>query len=187
LSDSTVTIDPGKPHTAYAVFDRGTSIMSGNQRDLTDAQSVRGQGEPVVWIRKEGKIYVSHDPKVIASINDALAPVRKIGDKQSALGDQQSKLGEQQSRLGEEQAHLGTLQASLATGGKPDDAKMKVLSDQMRVLSDRMRPLSDQQGALGQKQAQLGLQQREAQAKAESQVQQAIDEAIRSGAAQPAS
>jgi len=62
-----------------------------------------------------------------------------------------------------------------------------VLSDQMRVLSDRMRPLSDQQGALGQKQAQLGLQQREAQAKAESQVQQAIDEAIRSGAAQPAS
>ena len=187
FSDSTVTLNDGTPHTAYAVFNHGTSIMSGNQRDLEDAQSARGKGEPVVWIRKEGKIYVSHDPKVIASIGGALAPVQKIGDKQSALGEQQSKLGEQQSRLGEEQAHLGTLQANLATGGQPDAAKMKELSEQMKVLSERMRPLSDQQGALGQKQAQLGQQQREAQAKAQGQIQQAIDEAIRSGAAQPAS
>jgi beta-lactamase regulating signal transducer with metallopeptidase domain len=187
LTDSTVTLDAGTPHTAYAVFDHGTSVMSGNQRDLTDAQSVRAHGEPVAWIRKDGKTYVSHDPKVIAGIGDALAPVRKIGDKQSALGDQQSKLGEQQSRLGEQQAHLGSLQANLASGGQPDAAKMKELSEQMRVLSERMRPLSDQQSVLGQKQAQLGQQQREAQVKAESQVRQAIDEAIRSGAAQPAS
>jgi hypothetical protein len=169
------------------VFDHGASIVSGNQRDLVEAQRVRGQGEPVVWIRKDDKTYISHDPKVIASIGGALAPVRKIGDKQSALGDQQSRLGEQQSRLGDQQAHLGMLQANLATGGQPDAEKMKELSEQQKVLSERMRPLSEQQSALGQKQSLLGQQQREASLKAQGQIQQAIDEAIRSGAAQPAS
>lgn len=187
FTHSTVTLEDGTPHTAYAVFDHDTSVVSGNQRDLVEAQRVRGKGEPVAWIRKDGKTYVSHDPKVIASIGDALAPVRKIGDKQSALGDQQSRLGEQQSQLGEQQAHLGMLQANLAVGGQPDTAKMKELSEQMKVLSERMRPLSEQQGVMGQKQAQLGQQQREAQVKAEGQVRQAIDEAIRSGAALPAS
>lgn len=184
---NSVDIESASPATAYAVYDHGAAFASGSEHDLRSAERVRGQGEPMAWMRRDNKTYVSHDPKVVARFTDALAPVRELGNKQAALGDEQSRLGAQQARLGAEQAHLGTQQANLAVHGQPDAAKMKELAEQQRALAERQRPLSEQQSVLGQKQSVLGQQQREAGLKAQGQIQQAIDEAIRSGAAQPAS
>ncbi len=184
-----------------------SATMSGSTSSFEKARRLRGNSrEPILWYRHDGKEYVVRDPAVLRQAKEILRPQTELGARQGelgarqgALGAQQGALGAKQGELGGRQGALGGQQAALAAeqiGREGDDrdldrrqealdAEMEELGQQQEELGRQQEALSRQQEALSRQQEELGRQQEAASKKAEQELRALMDQAIRSGAAQP--
>jgi beta-lactamase regulating signal transducer with metallopeptidase domain len=168
-----------------------------------------------IWFERDEKSYVIRDQATIDRARKFWAPQEELGKKQEELGKQQEILGEQQEALGTqmEQVHinvpdmtaeLDALKAKLKqlnSGATMDqvgqiqseigDLQSKIgelqsqAGEQQSKLGEQQGALGEKQGKLGEQQGELGRQQGELARKAAHEMKQLLDEAIKSGKAQP--
>jgi beta-lactamase regulating signal transducer with metallopeptidase domain len=173
--------------------DRDSVTMSGSTGDVDRARRLRGSSKgDLLWFRRGGKEYVIRDSALLKQVEDLYKPVGELGARQGELGGRQGELGGRQGALGAKQgalgAELGAIAAGRARRGDADDRDLerreKEINRKMEELSRQMEELGRQQEALGKQQEELGRQQEAASARADKEVHELMDRAIRSGAAQ---
>lgn len=168
-----------------------------------------------IWFERDEKSYVIRDQATVERARQFWAPQEELGKKQEALGKQQEALGKQQEELGKQMqavrvkvpdmtAELDKLKAELKQLGP--DASMEQIGgiqseigelqskigeiqshagDEQGKVGQEMGALGEKQGELGRQQGELGRQQGELAEKANQQMKQLLDDAIRKGIAQP--
>ena len=164
------------------------------------------QSDPreVLWVKLAGRSYVTRDGDAIAKARAILAPLSRIGDKQSELGDRQSEIGERQSKIGDRQSEIGDEQAelserlgeiierlldergastrrSLAQKRLDIQERIAELGRQMQALGRQQAVLGASQTALGREQSALGRQQALASEKAQVAMRRHAEELIAQG------
>jgi len=168
-----------------------------------------------IWFQRDEKSYIIRDQATIDRAKQLWAPQDELGKQQDELGKQQDALGKQQDELGAkmEQIHvnvpdmtaeLDKLKAELKALGpnatldqlgdiqsemgelqsKMGDLQSQA-GDQQGKLGEQIGALGEKQGKLGEQQGELGRRQAELAQKASHEMKQILDEALKSGLAQP--
>jgi beta-lactamase regulating signal transducer with metallopeptidase domain len=170
---------------------------------------------PFIWFQRDEKSYVIRDQATIDRALAFWAPEEELGKKQEELGKQQEVLGKQQEALGAKMeqiqvkvpditAALDRLKAKLqklgptATVDQIGDLQSEIgelqskigdiqsqAGDQQGKLGEEQGKLGEQQGKLGEEQGKLGEEQGKLAEQAARQMKGLLDEAIKSGTAQP--
>ena len=168
-----------------------------------------------IWFQRDEKSYIIRDQATIEKARQLWAPQEELGKKQEELGKQQEALGEQQEALGEKMeqvkvnipdmtAEIDKLKAKLQKLGPSatmeqigdlqseiGDLQSKIgdlqsaAGEQQGKLGEEQGALGEKQGKLGEEQGKLGEQQAELARKANIGMKAILDEAIKSGKAQP--
>jgi bla regulator protein blaR1 len=173
---------------AYVHVHGDTRILSAGEADAREVRALGGRfGKEFLWVRRDGRRGVIRDPRLLAALVDAEAPMTELGEAQSQLGNEQAELGEAQSKVGELQSQLGEKQARLGkmmSRPSSDGAAMSAFSDEMRMLGEEQGRLGhqqarigEQQRSLGQRQGDLGRRQAEATREFERQLVKLVDSA----------
>lgn len=168
-----------------------------------------------IWFERDEKSYIIRDQATVDRARALWAPQEELGKKQAALGKQQEALGKQQEELGRRMrdvrvkvpdmtAEVDKLKAELQQLGP--DATMEQIGriqseigrlqshigriqadagDDRGKLGEEMGLLGEKQGDLGRQQGELGRQQGELAEKANREMKQLLDDAIKKGIAQP--
>ncbi len=170
-----------------------------------------------IWFERDEKSYIIRDQATVARARQLWAPQEELGKKQAALGKQQEALGKQQEELGKRMqavrvklpdmtAEFDKLKAELTELG-PNATVEQVgriqseigrlqseigriqseAGDAQGKLGEEMGALGEKQGDLGRQQGELGRQQGELAEKANREMRQLLDDAIKNGIAQPES
>jgi len=170
-----------------------------------------------IWFERDEKSYIIRDQATVDRARQLWAPQEELGRKQAVLGKQQEALGKQQEELGKRMqavrvkvpdmsAELDKLKAELQQLG-PDASVEQIgriqseigrlqskigriqsdAGDEQGKLGEEMGALGEKQGALGRQQGELGRQQGELAEKANREMKQLLDDAIKKGTAQPES
>jgi beta-lactamase regulating signal transducer with metallopeptidase domain len=168
-----------------------------------------------IWFERDEKSYIIRDQATVERARQLWAPQEELGKKQAALGKQQEALGKQQQELGARMqavrvkvpdmtADLDKLKAELNQLG-PNASVEQVgriqseigrlqskmgriqsdAGDEQGKLGEEMGALGEKQGELGRQQGDLGRQQGELAEKANREMKQLLDDAIKNGTAQP--
>ncbi|HET6805715.1 MAG TPA: M56 family metallopeptidase [Frateuria sp.] len=198
--------------SGLAIFDGDTAIISGNDADISAASRLQHGNGPLVWFRHEGKAYVVRDPTVVARARAIYAPVTRMAGEQGRLAGEQGRLAGQQAGLAardaafaREQAALAGAQAELAAeaaegagdraAAREHAARRHAIEQQQARLEQRharaqkeiaaqQQELETQQATFAKQQRELAQRQQEISRQAEQQMQQLLEEAIRTGKAQ---
>ena len=170
-----------------------------------------------IWFQQDEKSYIIRDQATVDRARALWAPQEELGKKQAALGKQQEALGKQQEELGKRMqavrvkvpdmtAELDKLKAELQQLG-PDATVEQIgriqseigrlqskigriqsdAGDEQGKVGEEMGALGAKQGELGRQQGELGRQQGELAEKANREMKQLLDDAIKKGTAQPES
>ena len=187
---------------AYVMLKGNETFAMGSSDDMRQAQQQRRGNEEILWLRKGNARYVVRDPATLSKLSSLHEEMSAVGEQQGRLGEQQGKLGEEQGRLGARQAEIAARAASIAAESAANAAagdaghaqarahaaqseRMAALDAQQRSMSEQMESLAKRQEALGREQAALGAKQAAASERASKEAARLVDQAIRSGAAQP--
>lgn len=155
-----------KPSPQRGSLNVNGSAGSGDWKQLH--RLIERDPREVFFVRLSDRSYVTRDADAIAKARAILAPMTRIGDKQSALGERQSELGERQSALGERQSGLGDRQSALGKrlarvherlAEERSDAAYRSLDEQREEIELEMAELGRQMEALGREQSVLGASQ----------------------------
>ena len=168
-----------------------------------------------IWFERDEKPYIIRDQATIDRARKFWEGEEELGKKQEALGVQQEALGKQQEALGEKMeqvqinvpdmtAELDKLKAKLqklgshATMEQIGDLQSEIGDLQSKIgelqgqageaqgkLGEEQGALGEKQGKLGEEQGRLGEQQARLAHEATVKMKQLLDEAIKSGTAQP--
>ena len=170
-----------------------------------------------IWFERDEKSYIIRDQATVDRARALWAPQEELGKKQAALGKQQEALGRQQEELSKRMqavrvkvpdmtAELDKLKAELQQLGS--DATVEQIGriqseigrlqskigriqsdagDEQGKVGEEMGALGAKQGELGRQQGELGRQQGELSEKANQEMKQLLDDAIKKGIAQPES
>ncbi|TCV95662.1 beta-lactamase regulating signal transducer with metallopeptidase domain [Luteibacter rhizovicinus] len=198
---SVVTFD-SDARSAYVIMDGRSMFMSGTRVDAQRARQQRKGDEPLLWFRRADGEWVVRDQTYIKKIQSAFSSVSDLSEKQQALAGKQQALAQKQQGLGQQQASLGYQQAKLGTRQAemslraPDpslsSARDVLVGEQNKLaveqskIGEQAAKLGMQQGELGSQQAELGQRQREAGQRAQRDVENLLDEAVRTHVAQAA-
>jgi beta-lactamase regulating signal transducer with metallopeptidase domain len=174
--------------------DPSTTTMNGSVDDVERVRRYLRGDEPLLWVRRDGKEWIVHDPALLRRAAELFAPMQELGEKQAELGGKQAELGSRQAELGGRQAELGAHQASLgsqqaalaadlarvasqraalaarslrAKGAEVERLEREAdeLERQVQRLDPQVHELSARQQELGRKQGELGSRQGELGAK----------------------
>ena len=168
-----------------------------------------------IWFERDEKSYIIRDQATVDRARQLWAPQEELGKKQAALGKQQEALGKQQEELGKRMqevrvkvpdmsAELDKLKAELQELG-PNATVEQIgriqseigrlqskigriqsdAGDEQGKIGEQMGELGSKQGELGRQQGELGRQQGELAEKANRDMKQLLDDAIKKGIAQP--
>ena len=168
-----------------------------------------------IWFERDEKSYIIRDQATVDRARALWAPQEELGKKQEALGKQQEALGRQQEQLGKRMqevrvkvpdmtAELDKLKAELQQLGPNASVEQigriqsqigRLQSNMGRIqseagdergkLGEEMGALGSKQGELGRQQGELGQQQAALSQKANEEMRQLLDDAIKKGIAQP--
>jgi len=182
-------------------------VASGGERSLAAALEVAADAELRV---------AAADPAVVARAKAIYAPMTEMASEQGRLAGEQGRLAGEQAGLAARNAAFAGEQAELAgeaselaahaidVNAGSDDAVSRAHEARQRALEQRQaqleqrhaalqkeiagqqRELQARQEAFQRQQETLARRQQEISRKAEQQMQQLLEEAIRSGKAQPA-
>ena len=194
VMQGTFTLGKTPPASAFVLMSKDDSLANASMDDLKEARATRRGNEELLWLRKGKARYVVRDAATLASFHNAYAETVRLGEAQGELGERQGRLGEAQGELGEQQGEIGMQMAELATeaaskalAGIParNTEKMAALQARQQSLAEQMQPLARRQAALGSEQAALGAKQAAASERAARESNRLIEQAIKSGIAQP--
>jgi beta-lactamase regulating signal transducer with metallopeptidase domain len=201
--------------SGLAILDGDTAIISGNDADIAAARRLRGGNASLVWFRHDDKAYVVRDPAVIARAKAIYAPVTDMASEQGRLAGEQGRLAGQQAGLAardaafaREQAELAGEAAELVAQAAEADARPDQAAEQRRQarrhsieqrqarleqrhaamqkeIAAQQHQLEAQQAAFQRRQQALAQRQQDVGRKAEQQMQQLLEQAIREGKARP--
>ncbi|WP_425533319.1 hypothetical protein [Xanthomonas campestris] len=175
------TAAPATEGDAYVLVQGDRQAMHGSLRDLQTARAHVRKGEQLLWFRADGVDYVVRDPTLLHRMAVAHAPLRQLGQAQTALAARQQALSEQHAALAAQlsaQARPRVLQASTGTPAAPGSA-----DGSSGVAPAALHALAGQQRALANRQATLARKQTAAQARATRQALQVLRDALKSGLA----
>jgi beta-lactamase regulating signal transducer with metallopeptidase domain/archaellum component FlaC len=100
-----VSIANGAGAMSYALVQgpERKGMLSGDSRDIDeiDAARTRIEGD-FLWFRQGGKAYVVQDPALIAKVNQAYAPLKRLGEQMDVHGREMEKHGKRVEQLGRE-------------------------------------------------------------------------------------
>ena len=194
VMQGTFTLSKTPPASAFVLMSNDDSVANASTGDLKEARAMRRGNEELLWLRKGKARYVVRDAATLASFRNAYAETVRLGEAQGELGERQGRLGEAQGKLGEQQGELGMQMAELATqaaskalAGMPprNTERMAALQAKQDSLAKQMEPLAQRQQVLGREQAALGARQAAASERASRESNRLIEQAIKSGVAQP--
>lgn len=185
---------------SYVLLSGKQVTMNGDSDDIAKVRSLQRDGEPLLWIRRDGTQYVVRDAATLARLKSLHAPIEALGRQQGELGERQGALGERQGELGMRQGELGIRLASLATGRAAQaraaarngqssdeaehDRQMEALSKEQEALAKRQEALAREQEPLARQQEVLARKQEAASQVMQRELDTVIDQAIRTGTAQ---
>lgn len=199
-SASTWSMSSLRGDDSYILINGKHVTLHGDSDDIKAVKQLQRDGEPLLWIRQDGKQYVVRDAATLARLKAAHAPIEALGKRQGALGEQQGALGERQGQLGARQGELGMKIATLAM--QRAEAAMRqqrdgraaqeealarqteALAREQEALAKHQEALARQQEPLARQQEALARQQEAASRAMQREVDRVIGEAIRSGTAQ---
>ncbi|HZQ96905.1 MAG TPA: M56 family metallopeptidase [Candidatus Sulfotelmatobacter sp.] len=168
-----------------------------------------------IWFQRDEKSYIIRDQATIERARKLWAPQEELGKKQEELGRQQEALGKQQEELGARmekiqvrvpdmtaqldklraefkalgsgatQEQIGNLQSEIGELQSRLGEVQSHAGEQQGKLGEEMGALGEKQGKLGEQQGELGRQQAELAEKAEKQMKELLDEAMKNGTAKP--
>ncbi len=168
-----------------------------------------------IWFQRDENSYIIRDQATIDRAKKFWAPQEELGKKQEELGKQQEALGKRQEEIGARMeqvqikvpdmtAELDKLKAELkqlnsgATVEQVGQIQSEIgelqskigelqsqAGEQQSKIGEQMGVLGEKQGKLGEQQGELGRQQGELARQASRQMKQLLDEAIKTGTAQP--
>ena len=125
----------GQP--TFVIFrDDATHLMDGSLADLKHAEQFRKGKEELIWVRQDGREYISRDATLLRQLRELWLPVSRLGEQQSRLGEAQSEIGERQSELGVQQSRLGTEQSKLGMQQSEIGVRQSQLSQESRRKSE---------------------------------------------------
>ena len=170
-----------------------------------------------IWFERDERTYIIRDQATVDRTRALWAPQEELGKKQAALGKQQEALGRQQEEIGKHMqavrvkvpdmtAELDKLKAELQQLG-PNATVEQIgriqsevgrlqskigriqsdAGDEQGKVGEEMGALGEKQGELGRQQGELGRQQGELAEKANREMKQLLEDAIKKGTAQPES
>ncbi|WAC62191.1 hypothetical protein OVA13_12375 [Pseudoxanthomonas sp. SL93] len=190
----------GDSDDSYILINGKHVTMNGDSDDIRRVKQLQQDGQPLLWIRQDGKQYVVRDAATLKRLAQAHAPVEALGEQQGALGEKQGALGERQGELGERQGELGMKMAELASERveramreardgqtsqeQAHDRRMDALSKEQEALARQQEALARQQEPLARQQEALARKQEAASVAMQREVERVISEAIRNGTAQ---
>ena len=191
----------------FALYDGDTLIVNGKESDLADVEHARTSNGPMIWFRRGGKAYVSHDAELIAHAKAAYAPIREATSAQSELAGQQSGLAAREGALASREAELASRRASLESQraalqgaaaqessaqhqelqGEIDglDASQDDINGERKEVREESQALSKQAAELSARQTHQSAQQTAALRQADQQLEKVLDEALARGLAKP--
>jgi beta-lactamase regulating signal transducer with metallopeptidase domain len=201
--------------SGLAIFDGDTTIINGNDADIATARRLQGGNEPLVWFRHDDKAYVVRDPAVVARARAIYAPVTKMASEQGRLAGEQGRLAgrqaglaardaefaREQAELAGEAAELAAQEAAADTGSgraaeQRREARQHSIEQRQARLEQRhaavqkaiaaqQHELEARQAALEKQQQVFAQRQQDVSRKAEQEMQKLLEEAVRSGKAEP--
>ena len=173
---------------AYVFVKGDHSIAEGTTADIRKANRLRRGDEELLWIRRDNTEYVIRDPATLERFRASYAEAMSLGDAQVAIGNRHAAIGSKQAAIGHRQAQLGMKQAEMAGQRRQDsdaDARMADLDRQQAALDQEQAKLNAPMADLDRQQAALAKKMEAANARAERETKKLMEEAIRSGTAQP--
>ncbi|MEI7036826.1 M56 family metallopeptidase [Fulvimonas yonginensis] len=210
LSARHVYIDNGNPGgDGFALLDDDAVIVTAAQSDMPAIERLyRNAGKPMLWFRRDSRTYVVRDEATIERARQAFQPVSELAREQGKLAGRQGKLAGKQAGLAareaglaREQAELARQQAELVRHSGSDttamrEARRQALEQEQakleakraaleQVQASRQRELEAQQAEFEKQQRALDQRQQQVARQAGQQMQQLLEEAVRSGKAQP--
>jgi len=125
----------GQP--TFVIFrDDTTHLMDGSLTDLKHAEQFRKGKEELIWVRQDGREYISRDATLLRQLRELWLPVSRLGEQQSRIGEAQSEIGERQSEIGVQQSRLGIEQSKLGVQQSEVGVRQSQLSQESRRKSE---------------------------------------------------
>ena len=127
--------DAGDDVESFALFDGddddGLTWMSGRSDDRAHLRELRKRIDgDFLWVRRDGREYVTRDPQVVADVRAAWAPTAPVGTQMEALGAEMEQHGAVMEAIG---ARMETA----AGAGEPHAAKMEALGERLSETAAR--------------------------------------------------
>lgn len=161
-----------------------TTISDGSRSSFSMVHDSNGQ-HYATW-EHDGARYITHDPRVLEELADALAEQRIIGHEHSAIGRRHAEIGRQHAAIGREHGRIGRERGNLARRSLSDEereARSRELDEETRRLEARQRELEEKQRDLEDEQRRLEEKQRASEAKAEPVIDRIFQRAVQAGTA----
>jgi bla regulator protein BlaR1 len=205
--DTTAHADEG-----FALFNGDSVTINGSTSDVATAKRLHQENEPMLWLRRGNKAWVIRDKTTLERAKRIYQPVSQLAEAQGELAGKQGEIAARQAGLAarsagfaERQAAIAQRQAQLAeqtmdpatrasaemeSRRRSLQAEQDTLARQQNALqteqNQEQTELSAKQAELSSQQAAMTRLQQEATQKADRQTRQLTDDALASGAAQPA-
>jgi DNA repair exonuclease SbcCD ATPase subunit len=176
--------------TAALAFGHSTHRTHEVSSDGTEIRIVKdSDGEHWASFERNGVKYVTTDRTVLAEIEKAMEPHRRLSREHSELGRRHSELGREHSQLGREHSRLGRehsrLGREVSRSGHTSELErqQRELEAEQRKLEEKQRKLEDRQRDLEDEQRQLESKQRAMEKDTHRAIEQIFDRAVREGKA----
>jgi len=113
---------------SMVLYDGGTLIVDGKDADVDSIQRMGKSGSPLLWFRRGGRAYISHDAGLIRQAENAYEPFNAPTRAEAALAAQQGELAGQQAALASRNADLANREAELSSQHASIDAQRAALA-----------------------------------------------------------
>ena len=200
---------------SMVLYDGGTLIVDGKDADVDSIQRMGKSGSPLLWFRRGGHAYVSHDVGLIHQTENAYEPFNAPTRAEAALAAEQGELAGQQAALASRNADLANREAELSSRHASIDAQRATLArldpQEQRIqeqplqgeergirateaeidrehqtLSQESTALSQQETQLSAREVAISRQRTAETTQVNEQLDKLLDEAVAKGLATPA-
>ncbi|MCE3603705.1 M56 family metallopeptidase [Massilia sp. P8910] len=128
-----VSITKGAGEMSYALVQGAErkGMLSGDSHDFDDIDAAKHKVKgDFLWFRQDGKAYVVQDPALIARVNEAYAPLKRLGEQMDVYGKEMDKHAKVVEQLGRDMERS-------ANANRPDDAQTQRIAGLIGELAAR--------------------------------------------------
>ncbi|WMW80727.1 M56 family metallopeptidase [Undibacterium cyanobacteriorum] len=125
-------VDPAKEDVHY---------MSGGRSDRKMVEKLKRDNKGAfLWFREDGKSFVIRDPKVIAQLHDAQAPLEAVSKQMEEQGKKMEAQGKVMEEIGKQ---MESVQIKEPKFDRANDARMQAFERKMEALGRKMEVIAE--------------------------------------------